>query len=576
MTTGPKEAAGSEDDLGARVLSLAAHAERILSAHPRTQGLVADLPHPDSSPLRIALLGPYSAGKSMLIAALRRLPSEEVERLVDAAPKTHELAEYPWTDVTLVDLPGTLSGNDEDSRIARLGVRRADALMIVTTSELPGEAESQAILEALDADGFADRSVVVVNKMNAENSDPEVILGEIRARLGSFAARVPILPTDAKDYVDALNDPDLTNDQRELLTAESGVDALADELRRILAAGVDDVRPSAQAFELARVLADAEHQWDLAGEDLRAAEAATKVEDAVSCATEGVLRTLERESDAVYSVISAAGLAIANSVSDKDGRPLAATLRDADQRLDKARATFGLKFNSSLVSACDALTEEYGTRVARPKEWIDDINPLNSPIDGPPDGDSPLARVAIDVVNDGGKALGEWLAKVVADPNKGGLAEKVANRLIESPVGQKLLGIGGDVANGVGRFKPYGRIKAAQKVVKAAEKAQWAFVVLGPAIDLGGVLNDQMKRVRIDKYRQQIRDQFDRNATATKAALAESAGQWVIGWVLEVEQALDNLTNRGTEVIAQREAALDEIRSLRDDADGLVRVARGS
>ena len=48
----------------------------------------------------------------------------------------------------------------------------------------------------------------MINKMHAENSDPEVILDEIRQRLGPFADRVPIVRTDAKDYVDAINDPD--------------------------------------------------------------------------------------------------------------------------------------------------------------------------------------------------------------------------------------------------------------------------------------------------------------------------------------------------------------------------------
>jgi signal recognition particle receptor subunit beta len=251
----PVGAFESDGGLNARVLALSTRAESVLNAHARTRGLVASLPHADVSPLRIALLGPYSAGKSMLIAALLRLPATAVDELIDEPPKTHKPTPYPWNGVTLVDLPGTLSGNDEHSGAARLGVRGADALMIVTTSELPGEAETKTILQALDNDGFADRSVVVVNKMNAENSDPDVILDEIRKRLGPFANRVPIVPTDARDYLDAINDPNLTDSQRELLIAESGIDALTDELQRIIAPGVSRVRPKAQAFEVLRVLA---------------------------------------------------------------------------------------------------------------------------------------------------------------------------------------------------------------------------------------------------------------------------------------------------------------------------------
>ncbi|MFC8875437.1 GTPase domain-containing protein, partial [Streptomyces ardesiacus] len=279
--------------LDARVLALSAQAKEILSAHPRTRGLTASLPEADTSPLRIALLGPYSAGKSMLIAALRQLPAAEVEKLVDAAPKTQEATPYPWNGVTLVDLPGTLSGNDEHSAAARRGVRGADALMIVTTSELPGEAETEAILQALDADGFADRSVVVVNKMSAENSDREVILDEIRKRLGPFADRVPVIPTDARDYVDAGNEPELTDEHRELLVAESGIDALTAELRRVMAPGVEGMRPKAQAHELIRVLEDAEQRWELDGEELDATRTTKKAEESISRAKAVVLDTLD-------------------------------------------------------------------------------------------------------------------------------------------------------------------------------------------------------------------------------------------------------------------------------------------
>jgi signal recognition particle receptor subunit beta len=568
----------SDGDLNAQVLALSARAERVLSAHARTRGLVANLPHADVSPLRIALLGPYSAGKSMLIAALLRLPSADVDELVDAAPRTHEPTPYPWNGMTLVDLPGTLSGNDEHSGAARLGVRGADALMIVTTSELPGEAETTAILQALDTDGFADRSVVVVNKMNAENSDRDVILDEIRKRLGPFAERVPIVPTDARDYVDAINDPDLTAAQRDLLFAESGVDALADGLQRMVAPGVSGVRPKAQAFELLRVLADAEQHWVLDGEELRAAETAKKVEESISQAKQGVLSALGRERDVVASVIRAAGSKSADGVSEKDGIVPTDVARDVGEALARAMNEFDTKFSSSMRTAFDALVAEYGTDVPEPRAWVNDLDSPETTIDVPPDGESRFGRVVREGAEKGMKAgarrIQEWIGNVAASGSEqGSAASDIATRINKIRVGQKVLNVGKKVSGETGKFKPWGRGKAAEKVACTAGKAQWVLAVMGPLIDLNSVARDWDERKKLGGHRKTIRRHFDEEALRTRNALDDSGTRHLNEWIVEVEQSLSGLTNQGAEISAERETALRGIKSLRDEAETLVRPA---
>ncbi|WP_432174091.1 GTPase [Streptomyces sp. Tue6028] len=566
----------SDGGLNARVLALSARAERVLSAHARTRGLAASLPHADASPLRIALLGPYSAGKSMLIAALLRLSSAAVDELVDAAPKTHEPTPYAWNGVTLVDLPGTLSGNDEHSGAARLGVRGADALMIVTTSELPGEAETKAILQALDIDGFADRSVVVVNKMNAENSDRDVILDEIRKRLGPFADRVPIVPTDARDYVDAINDPDLTVAQRELLFTESGVDALADELQRIVAPGVSGIRPKALTFELLRVLADAEQHWVLEGEELTAAETAKKVEESISQAKQSVLSTLERESEAVASVIRAAGSKSADGVSEKDGNVPTDVARDVSGELAREMAKFDTNFSSSMRAAFDALVAEYGTDVPEPKAWLNDLDSPETTIDASPDGESRFERAVREGVEKGAKEgvrrAQEWIGKVAASGSgQGSVASDFATRINKNRVGQKLLNVGKKVSDETGKFNPWGRGKAAEKVSNTASKAQWVLAVMGPLIDLKSVAHDWGERKRIDEHRKTIRRHFDEEALRTRSALDDSGTQHLNEWIVEVEQSLSGLTDPGAEISAERETALGAIKSLHCEVGKLVR-----
>lgn len=569
----PVDVSESDEGLNSLVPSLSARAESVLNSHPRTRDLTADLPRADTSPLHIALLGPYSAGKSTLIAALLRLPPAEVAELVDAAPKTHEATPYHWNGVTLVDLPGTLSGNDAHSEAARRGMRGADALMIVTTSELPGEAETRAILRTLGADGFADRSVIVVNKMSAENSDREVVLDEIRKRLGPFADRVPVIPTDARDYVDAVNDPELTGEQSELLVAESGIDALTAELWRITAPGVEGVRPKAQAHELIRVLKDAEQRWELDGEELDAARTAKKAEESISRAKEAVLDALERESEIVASRIRTAGGRAADGVSEKNGAVPVDIATAVTGELIDARTDFDVRFSSSVRAAFDALVAGYGDAVPEPEAWVNEVDTSEATLAAPMESQSPyeqaIREAAEKAAKVGAKKLHEWIGKVAGEP--GEAAAKIANWLNKTRAGQKVLDAGGKITDGVDKFKPWGKIKATKKVAGTAGKVQWAVAAMGPLMDVKSIVQDQSNWKAIKKRRQALRDHFADVALRQRTGLTDLGRQHLSEWIAEVEQSLSGLTKQGAEISLARETALEEIKGLRDEAESLIR-----
>jgi len=445
----------------------------------------------------------------------------------------------------------------------------------VTTIELAGESETQAILRALDGDGFADRSMVVVNKMNAENSDPDIILDETRTRLGPFADRVPILPTDARDYIDAINDPDLTDDERETLVIESGVNGLAEALRRITDLDVDRVRPKAQAFELVRVLADAEELWQLEGEALSAAETATAVADAIADAKGKVLRTLETESDAVAAVIRDAGSRAASSVRERVPNGSESALRDADKRRTDATEKLKGRVFESVRAAFDALSAQYGSQVPEPKPWAAHADSPLTEFDEFPSEEPKLKRNAAaagkELIRAGAQRVGGFVQKVAeSSSEKGSVASNIATRINKSRVGQKLLG-GDKIAADVGQFRPYGRGKAAGKVAGAASKLKWAAVVIGPALDLSGVVDDQLKRRKLDKHRNNIKSRFDDEAVRTQTDLAKSVEQWLSDWVADVERSLSDLTNPGAAILAERKTALGQIRALRVEAEDLTR-----
>jgi hypothetical protein len=289
-----------------------------------------------------------------------------------------------------------------------------------------------------------------------------------------------------------------------------------------------------------------------------------------------VLSTLERDSDVVASVIKAAGSKIVASVSEKDGNVPAAVSRDVDRNRARAIANFDAKFSSSMRAEFDALVAEYGTSVSEPEAWVNDPDSPATTIDASPDAESRLERSGREAAKAGARGMREWIGKVASSGSEqGSMASNIATRINKSRAGQKLLDVGEKVSNGTGKFRPRGRGKAADKVAKTAGKTQWALIVIGPLIDLTGVVQDQVKRVKIDKHRKRIRSQFDQEALRTRSALADAGTQRLSEWIVGVEQSLRDLTSQGAQISAERETALGGIKSLRDEAEKLVRIAPG-
>lgn len=140
--------------------------------------------------LRVALVGEYSAGKSSLIKALTG-----ADVAIDADVATSELGEYDWNGITLVDTPGiqadTIDTDHDDlSRRATLG---ADLVLFVLTNELftPRLAEHLSFVTSADGLGLADKTALVVNKIDREQNPDATIVAEID-RSTPGAADLPI------------------------------------------------------------------------------------------------------------------------------------------------------------------------------------------------------------------------------------------------------------------------------------------------------------------------------------------------------------------------------------------------
>ncbi len=175
------------------VESLIAAAERVLGefdsdpatdhlrpmlARARTQTL-------PNTPLRLAVVGEFSAGKSSLIAALTGASLHISADVATTAPQ-----EFPWHGLVLVDTPGVHSEHDEvdHDRIARTATSDADLVLFVVTNELFSQrlADHLQYVVGRSGLGLAGKTAVVVNKIDRETNPDEIITCEVQKVLDPY------------------------------------------------------------------------------------------------------------------------------------------------------------------------------------------------------------------------------------------------------------------------------------------------------------------------------------------------------------------------------------------------------
>ncbi|MBN9685567.1 MULTISPECIES: GTPase domain-containing protein [unclassified Corallococcus] len=181
----------------------------------------------DPRRLSLALAGEYSVGKSSLVQALT---GQSIA--VAAGPTTSEVTFYPFGDIDLVDMPGTLSGQFEHDERARRAIADADLLLYVVTNELFNAASLPYFRMAADRLAKSHQMLLVVNKFDRFNLDrrtPEEAVAFIKSTLAEEIQPLSIEPfgpvvVSARDYVSALSQTDEARKQRRLM--ESRFDTL--------------------------------------------------------------------------------------------------------------------------------------------------------------------------------------------------------------------------------------------------------------------------------------------------------------------------------------------------------------
>ncbi|MFK5636039.1 GTPase [Ornithinimicrobium sp. LYQ103] len=556
MTT--TKAARSEN-LTEQVAELRARTAKELQSDQRAAGLIGRLPALDDVPLRIALSGPHNAGKSMLVAALLGLPKEKVEAITGAVPLTDEITPYNWSGCTLLDLPGTQSGLDMHDTIAAAGLRQADLLVLVTSVELPGEEETQQIRHLLRGEAFARRVLVVVNKCNSEDNDPDVVRAEMLDRLSPFPWLEPLF-ADAKEYVDASNADGLTEEDREVYREDSGIDEVITALTMLVHKHGQTAHLQAVCQEVRRVSVEASEQW--APDEAEEAQELTA--DRIRAAFADARRELKEATDLAVETlgvqIAEAGNRLAGTVSEEHASVGETDVSQAEQDEAKAGEQFENAVNRGVEDVLLRLDDQLDTSLDDWQRYSVDLRAVAQGIDR---GRSrKKTALLVDDAMDkawrtGANKLREKLdALVEGGVREGSPAYALAKRYKE--------------LRGGAPARPYEHLNRAKDLTKAGRRVKGAADFLTPLVDVKGAVDDIWRMQAVKKRQAEIRSFYAEQAEEQMAEERAAVSKFIEPLLERRHASLSVMLDAVEEAAQERTAAQTRWQELGEQAIALA------
>lgn len=161
--------------------------------------------------LTVAFVGQYSSGKSTIISAITG--NKDIQ--IDANVATDKVSEYRWNNIVLLDTPGILAGKVErhDER-TKEALKNTDLIVYVITSQLFDDIIFENFIDLAYNQALKDKMLIAVNKMSMEAGEFDVLQKNYTTSIKSifnergYEFDFEIVFIDAADYIEGIEDND--------------------------------------------------------------------------------------------------------------------------------------------------------------------------------------------------------------------------------------------------------------------------------------------------------------------------------------------------------------------------------
>lgn len=487
------------------------------------------------TPLRIAFIGEWNAGKSSLIAALTG-----AEVAIDADVCTDSTAEFAWQGLTVVDTPGIQAqGQDTDhDHLSRQATIGADLVLFVITNELFNPRLARHLRFVLDDDGLglASKTVLVVNKIDRESNPEAVLLGEIQGVLGPHQD-VPVFFASSLKFLQASSAPD---ELRQRFVLQSRLVTLTEGIDRF----VDDVGALGRLAVPLQVLADVADSLQAGLIDTDEDRNQLELIRRQKAVLEGLQRNLREirktwRQQAYSTVLSHAEGAVQQVVETSTGEDL--------ERLFESTMTLAV---ADIERLHDGVEGAIGEALDEARNSLDEIGqtPLAKAVDQAGKGRAERVMVGFDKSRAGDKDYLGRLGRMAVDPLKQGLDAASSNA---KGLGQLVYKVGKAMGK---KFRPYGAVNAGKSLASAASKLSKAAPFFATVLDMYVQYREEKAKDEQARYFANMRLAL-RNAFAEQARLEAEVLEAGISSVSQgpVAAALASLDAQASQIAANNE-----------------------
>ncbi|MCG5541923.1 MULTISPECIES: GTPase [unclassified Halorhodospira] len=503
------------------------------------------------APLRIAVVGQFSAGKSALISALTG-----AEVAISADVTTRKTAEYTWQGLVLVDTPGVHSDSDDTAhdRIAREATHGADLVLFVVSNELFNPRLAEHLRFILDSDeglGLASKTCLVINKVDRESDpDPDAELLSEAGRVLEPYPEVPVFFCAAGKLLQARKTRQAHLAER--FESQSRIDELADGLNRFVAEAGTAGRlqtPLQQVSELLNRLESELAESKDQQEHLELIRRKRRVYEQLEQKLREVRNRRKQEAR--------------NAVMAQANGAMEQVTEGADQQILEELFEQGLRQASSDVDAVyDAADTEIKQALNEARADLEAI------------GDSPLGQAVarihaqraetagVDAVGEAPSAYSRSLywGRQATDP-----LQQHLGRLAQDP--QKLRDLVYQIGKKMGKkFKPWEAVKTGQMLSRVLGRVSKAMPWLALAMDIYSEIREEQAKQAREQHLAEVRsalhkafaEQADNLAEALESALDEISRGVIQPGLQELEAERREIVDAD----AQRRALQEEIGTL--------------